>query len=220
MPDRTNIILRVICLLYLSMFCTLAVGAQKKKQAPPPQPTTGSIKGRVRVAGDGGAGNISVTLHQGEREVARAETNPKGEFEFDRLDPGNYSLTLRKPGLQVGRMDALEVRAGKVVNLKDRLYLAVDEGSIAFLKGSVFNKEGLSLSGVRIEVVLVRADGSEKKINSAVTNSLGAFAFRLPPASARYRVTAKGGGMEVSKEVEIDGAAIFRVALELAPPTK
>lgn len=216
MPDLKSYALRIICALALSLSGALAVVAQKKQAAP----TTGSIKGRVRAGGESGAGNVKITLLDGEREVAHAVTNAKGDFEFNDLRPGVYGLTLRKPGLQVGRMDELKVSAGKTVNLKDRLYLAVDEGSIAFLKGSVFSKEGRSFGGARIEVVLVRSDGSEKKINSAVSNSLGAFSFRLPPGLARYRVTAKANGMEASKEVEIDGPAIFRVALELAPAAK
>lgn len=216
MPDLKSNALRIICALALSLSGALVVVAQKKQAAP----TTGSIKGRVRAGGESGAGNVKITLLDGEREVAHAVTNAKGDFEFNDLRPGVYGLTLRKPGLQAGRMDELKVSAGKTVNLKDRLYLAVDEGSIAFLKGSVFSKEGRSYGGARIEVVLVRSDGSEKKINSAVSNSLGAFSFRLPPDAARYRVTAKANGMEASKEVEIDGAAIFRVALELAPAAK
>lgn len=216
MPDLKSNALRIICALALSLSGALVVVAQKKQAAP----TIGSIKGRVRAGGESGAGNVKITLLDGEREVAHAVTNAKGDFEFNDLRPGVYGLTLRKPGLQAGRMDELKVSAGKTVNLKDRLYLAVDEGSIAFLKGSVFSKEGRSYGGARIEVVLVRSDGSEKKINSAVSNSLGAFSFRLPPDAARYRVTAKANGMEASKEVEIDGAAIFRVALELAPAAK
>lgn len=215
---RNSTVIRVICLLSLCAGGVLAVHAQKKTAST--QPTTGVIKGRVRVGGEGGAGNISITVQQGEREVAHATTNAKGDFEVKALDPGVYGLTLRKPGLQVGRIEDLKVIAGKAVDLKGRLYLAVDEGTLAFLKGSVFSKEGRSLPGARIEVVLLHPDGSEKKINSAVTNSLGAFAFRLPPANARYRVTAKADGMQASKDVEIDGAAIFRVALELAPAAK
>ena len=214
--------LRVICLLCAcALAAPAAAPAHAQKNKKPPPPTTGGIKGRVRVGGDNTAADIGVTIRQGEREVARLTTDTKGEFEVGNLEPGVYGLTLRKPGLQVGRMDDLKVSAGKVVNLKDRLFLAVDEGSIAFLKGSVFSKAGKSLGGVRIEVVLLRADGSQKKVNSAVTNSLGAFSFRLPPASARYRVTAKADGLETtSKEVEIDGASIHRVALELGPPAK
>lgn len=221
MPYTKSRTLRVLCLLAA---CALAFAAaparaqkNKKTKQAAAQPTTGGIRGRVRVGGDNTPADIGVTIRQGDREVTKLTTDAKGEFQIGNLEPGVYGLTLRKPGLQVGRMEDLNVTAGKVVNLKDRLYLAVDEGSIAFLKGSVFSKGGRSLQGVRIELVLVRSDGTEKKINSAVTNSLGAFSFRLPPAAARYRVTAKGGGMETVKDVAVEGASIHRVAIELAP---
>lgn len=221
MPYLKSHTLRVLCLLAA---CALAfaaaaapVRAQKNKKQPAAQPTTGGIKGRVRVGGENTPADIGVTIRQGDREVAKLTTDTKGEFAVNNLEPGVYGLTLRKPGLQVGRMDDLEVKAGKVIDLKNRLYLAVDEGSIAFLKGSVFSKSGRSLAGVRVELLLVRADGTEKKVNSAVTNSLGAFSFRLPPAAARYRVTAKGGGMETVKDVDIEGASIHRVSIELGP---
>ncbi len=223
---RKSNTLRALCLLAA---CALAAAAapppaahaQKNKKQPAAQPTTGGIKGRVRVGGNNTPADVGVTIRQGDREVAHLSTDAKGEFEVGNLEPGVYGLTLRKPGLQTGRMEDLKVSAGKVVNLKDRLYLAVDEGSIAFLKGSVFDRDGRSLRGVRIEVVLVRPDGTEKKVNSAVTNTLGAFSFRLPPAVARYRVTAKADGMAATtKDVEIEGASIHRVAIELGPPAK
>jgi hypothetical protein len=206
--------------LILAMLLMTAVSVTHAQKQQPVMPTTGVIKGKIRVA-EGGPGNISVTVRRGEREVAQTTTNSRGEFSFEKLDPGIYGLTLRKPGLQVGRVEDLKLRAGKTIDLNDKLYLQIDEGTIAFLKGSVFDKEGRSIYGARVEVVLLRQDGSTKKIGNAVTNRLGAFSFRLSPSFARYRVTAKADGVQTSsKEVQIDGAAIFRVALELVPPVK
>ena len=108
---------------------------------------------------------------------------------------------------------------GKVRSLGDRVYLPVDEGSIAFLKGSVFSAEGRSVEGARVELARVLADGSAQKIDGRVTNDLGEFSFRLTPVAARYRVTARYGGLlPVSKEIDIEGAAIFRIALSLGQP--
>ena len=39
-------------------------------------------------------------------------------------------------------MEDIEVKAGKTRSLGDRLILTIDEGSIAFLSGSVFNADG------------------------------------------------------------------------------
>lgn len=177
---------------------------------------TGGVRGRVKV-GAGDPSGISVTVRRDDQEVRSARTNAKGEFEVAGLAPGRYSLTFRKAGLQVGRMN-VEVRPGKFVSLKDKLFLPVDEGAIAFVRGSVFTQAGGSFAGAQVELELIREDGSAKKMDSRVTNSLGQFGFRLTPEAARYRVTARADGMETATaEVSVDGAAIFRVALTLAP---
>ena len=45
--------------------------------------------------------------------------------------------------------------------------------------------------------------------------------FRLTPDVGKYRVTAKpSGGEPVSKDVEIDGAAVYRIALSVKPAAK
>jgi len=177
--------------------------------------TTGSIRGRVRVEA-GTPADVVVIAQQGEREAARTKTNGRGDFIIAGLAPGRYSLTFRKPGLSVGRIDDVEVKAGKTRQLGDRLIMTVDEGSLALIRGSVFTAEGRSFPGVRVELARVEPDGTLKKLDGRITNETGSFGFRLPPAPARYRITAKADGMETaSKDIEVDGAAIYRLALQL-----
>ena len=182
--------------------------------------STGGIKGKVRVE-TGTPGGVSVVIRQGEREIGHLVTDKNGDFVIQRLTPGIYGLTFRKPGLSVGTIENIEVKAGKARSLGDHLVLTIDEGSIAFIRGSVFNQQGLSVSGARIELVRIQDDGSAKKIDGRLTNETGSFVFRLSPEPARYRVTVKPNGAEsVSKEVEVDGAAVYRVALSLPPAPK
>jgi hypothetical protein len=214
----------------LKIFLTLAAlllsfaaagDAAQKKKSKKPEPTTGGIAGRVRVDSGSTPGDISITVRQGETEVSKTTTNARGEFEIQGLAPGSYSLTLRKAGLQVGHMENVEVKAGKTLSLKDHLFLPVDEGSIAHLRGSVFTAEGRGVGGARVVLARIEEDGSLKKIDDRVANSYGMFAFRLSPAHAKYRVTAKADGMQAgTQDVEIDGAAIFRVAVTLTPSPK
>jgi hypothetical protein len=181
--------------------------------------TTGGVKGKVREARNGsGADNVEVSVRQGEREVAHTNTNRKGEFQIEGLAPGIYGLTFRKPGLSVGRLEDVEVRAGKTRSLPDRLILTVDEGSIVFVRGSVFTAEGRSVPGARVEIARVQPDGSAKKIDARITTESGLFVFRLVGDTARYRISVWAGGVgPVTKDVEVDGPARYNVAVSLPP---
>jgi hypothetical protein len=186
--------------------------AQKKSQ-----PTTGGIKGKVRVDSSTTPEGVRVSLRRGEEVLAHAETDRKGEFELGGVAPGTYALRFQKAGLQTAELKPYEIKAGKVSSLGERVFLPVDEGSIAFLKGAVFSAEGRSISGARVELSLVRADGTLKKLDGRVSNESGEFSFRLQPQPAHYRVTAKGDDGEAAKDVQVEGAMVYRVALSLKP---
>ncbi len=182
--------------------------------------TTGGLKGKVRVE-VGSASGVQVIVRQGEKEVTRATTQSGGDFQINRLMPGVYGLTFRKPGLSVGTIENIEVKQGKVRSLGDRLILTIDEGSIAFIRGSVFTQDGHSVPNAKVELAKIQEDGNTKKIDSRITTETGAFAFRLSPEVGKYRLTLKVDSDEpISKEVDIDGAAVYRVALSLPPKTK
>lgn len=210
-------LLAAACAALFTLALTVPAAAQKKSKKP--EPTTGNIAGRVRVAAGATPAGITVTVRRGDEEVARRETNSKGEFEFQGLAPGTYGLTLRKAGLEVGRMEDIEVRAGRTISLKsENLFLGVDEGSIAHIRGSVFDTNGRSVGAAKVELARIEADGSVRKLDSRVSNATGSFAFRLTPERARYRLTAKADGAEpTTGEIDIDGAAIYRIALSLRP---
>jgi hypothetical protein len=206
MKTKTILVITLLCLL------SLTAVAQDK--------SLGAIKGKVRVETGTPAG-VAVIVKQGDREVMKGVTDKKGEFVVGRLTPGRYAVTFKKPGLNIGTIEDVEVKAGKTKSIGDNLMLGIDEGSIAFIRGSVFNQDGRSAPNVRVELARIMEDGTTKKIDGRVSNETGSFAFRLMPEAGKYRVTAKGGGGEpVSKDVEIDGAAVYRVALSLNIPPK
>ena len=178
--------------------------------------SSGSIKGKVR-AETGSAAGVTVVVRQGDNEVKRGETDKNGEF-LIRVAPGVYGLTFRKPGLSVGTIENVEVKAGKTRSLGDRLVLTIDEGSIAFIRGSVFNSEGRSVPNAKVELARLLEDGTVKKIDGRVTTETGSFVFRLSPQTAKYRLTVTGGSTPlVTKDLEVDGAAVYRIALSLPP---
>ena len=194
--------------LLLAAVCSAQGGAGR---------ANGGVKGKVKVDSGHTAGGVSVTAGRGEEVVARAETDPKGQFELSNLAPGVYTLTFRKAGLKTAQHREFEIRAGKTRSLPDKIFLPVDEGSIAFLRGSVFDSDGRSVPGAQVEIALLGAGGAARKIDGRVTTESGTFSFRLRPAAARYRVTAKAGGREAVKEVDVEGAMVYRVALSLSP---
>jgi hypothetical protein len=177
--------------------------------------TTGAIKGKVRVE-TGTPSGVSVIVRRGQTEVAHATTEKNGDFLVSRLAPGVYGLTFRKAGLSIGTIEDVEVKAGKTRSLGDHLILTIDEGSIAFLSGSVFSADGRSVPNAKVELARINDDGTVKKVDGRITTETGSFKFRLSPDPAKYRVSVKAGDADpISKDVEIDGAAVYRVALSL-----
>jgi len=177
----------------------------------------GAIKGKVRVE-TGTPGGVTVLVRRGEVEVTRATTDKNGDFVVSRLTPGKYGLTFKKPGLSIGSMEDIEVKAGKTRSLGDRLVLTIDEGSIAFVSGSVFTADGRSVPNAKVELSRILEDGTVKKIDGRITTETGSFKFRLSPDAGKYRVSVKRQGAEpVTKDVDVDGAAVYRIALSLPP---
>ncbi len=131
------------CLLALLLLA--APAAAQKKGKGKAEPTTGGVRGRVRVDGGASAEGVRVSLRRGggDEEVAHALTNRKGDFEIAGVEPGTYVLRFRKEGLKTAELKPYVVRAGKADSLGERVFMPVDEGSIAFVRGSVFSTEAL-----------------------------------------------------------------------------
>src|SRR6185436_9685253 len=188
--------------------------------APAQDKRTGAIKGKVRLE-KGSAEGVAVILRQADTEVGRVATDRKGDFLISRIPPGVYGLTFRKPGFAVGSIEAIEVKAGKTRSLGDHLVLSIDEGSIAFIRGSVFTEGGRSVPGVRVEISRVIDEQSTERLDARVTGETGEFVFRLPPDAGKYRLTLKAGNAQPeSKDVVIDGPAVYRTALYFKPLPK
>jgi hypothetical protein len=205
---RLHKFLKLVSGFALLLMIVVSVAAQDRN--------TGAIKGKVRVETGSPAG-VSILVRQGDREITRATTDRNGDFSIQRLTPGNYGLTFRKAGLGVSAIENFEIKAGKTRTL-DRILLPIDEGSIAFLRGSIFDSGGRSLPNARVELARILDDGSLKKIDGRITNETGSFVFRLTPQPAKYRVTVKADHMEpASQDVEVDGAVVYRIAISLQP---
>jgi hypothetical protein len=190
----------------LLVFSSSLVGAAQDK-------TSGLIKGKVRVE-RGSPSGVAVILLEGDREVTRVQSDKKGDFVISHIVPGVYSVRLRKPGLMVGTIEDVAVKAGQTRTLGDRLYLSVDPGSLALINVSVFDQNGRSVPDVRVDLMKVISDNQVEKIDTHETDESGQFIFRLSPAPAKYRLIIMASDAEhVSKDVEIEQAARYSVAL-------
>lgn len=183
--------------------------------APAFAQSTGGLKGKVRTPKGDGISGASVTARQKGTDVKTVRSDSKGNFAMDGLESGTYNLVFEAPGFSSGVLYNVEVKKRKVSDLPDRLMLSVDQGTQVIIRGSVFYKEGTSLTGAKVELERVNADGTTKRIATANTTATGEFTFRQPEGSAKFRVTASFKGVKGSKEVEVDSAAIYRLAISL-----
>ncbi|HEX8369819.1 MAG TPA: carboxypeptidase-like regulatory domain-containing protein [Pyrinomonadaceae bacterium] len=180
--------------------------------------STGGVKGKVRTARGGGIAEATVTARQKGQDVKTVTTDSKGEFILDGLESGLYNLVFTKNGYGAGTLYNIEVEKNKITNLPDRLILTTDQGTQVIVRGSVFNQDGVSLYGVKVEIERISEGGATKKVGSDFTSRSGEFTFRFSEGTAKFRVTASAKGASASKEVSVDNAAIYRLAITLNLP--
>ncbi|HJS51785.1 MAG TPA: carboxypeptidase-like regulatory domain-containing protein [Pyrinomonadaceae bacterium] len=175
---------------------------------------SGGVKGKVRGPNGKGISNAAISVLLDGKEVKSAITNTKGEFAVAGLAKGKYNILFDADGYSSGTLHAVEIGSG-VRDLGDRLILSQDRGNFVILQGSVFFKEGSSVTAAKIDLKQVNADGSTKSLGSTYTGTFGEFAFRRPPGAIKLRVTAKYKDASASKDVDVEEAAIYRVAITL-----
>lgn len=176
---------------------------------------TGSVKGKVRAMNGASISNATITARQNGEDKSSARSDSKGNFELRGLEPGVYTFVFDAPGYASGLRSNIAVRNGKTTDLGDNLRLMVDRGTLVIVQGAVFFKDGTSVTGAKIEVEKVNADGTTQKLNTVWTNYQGEFSFRKEQGAARLRFTAKYRDVSASKEVDVDTAEVYRLAISL-----
>ena len=173
---------------------------------------TGSAKGRVRsFRGDTIAG-ATVTARQDSKDIKTVTSDAKGEFKMTGLEPGVYNFVFDAKGYATGIKYGVEIKKGKTQDLGDKLYLQVDQGSRVIVHGSVFFKDGHSVTGAKVEIVKITDTGS-RKIVTTYTNFTGEFGFSQPEGKATYRITATYKDATATKDIEVDSAMVYRLAV-------
>ena len=175
---------------------------------------SGGVKGKVKAPNGRGIANALITVRQDGKEVRSSSTDSKGEFRIAGLSSGKYNISFDAVGYSEGTLHGVEIKNG-IRDLGDRLILSYDRGTFVIVQGSVFFKEGSSATGAKVELEQVNADGSTKSLGSTYSNSSGEFSFRRPEGAAKLRVTVKLKGVSATKDVDVEEAAIYRLALTL-----
>ncbi len=179
---------------------------------------TGGVKGKVRNVKGDGIGGATITARLDGKDVRTVKTDAKGTFEITGLQTGTYNFVFEKSGYGAGIKYNVEIKKKGTVNLGDNLVLMVDQGTLVLINGSIYNQNGRSITGAKIEIERISSDGSTKKVGSGYTNVSGEFTFRQPEGTAKFRVTASLKGVSGSKEIEVDSAGVYRLAITLNLP--
>ena len=201
-------------LVLLILFVAVSVGIALAQE-------TGSVKGKVRTTKGDGIAGVSITARQNGEDVKSTTSDNKGNFQLEGLKPGVYNLFFSKNGYGSGLMYNVGVQKKKTNDLGDRLILTIDQGTQVIIKGTVFDQDGRSVAGAKVEIEKVSSDGSTQKIGTSSTsyggepNARGEFTFKFSEGATKYRVTASVKGASASKEIEVSSAAIYRLAITL-----
>jgi uncharacterized GH25 family protein len=176
----------------------------------------GGIKGKVRNNKGNGISGATITARLDGKDVKTVTADSKGNFQMEGLKSGTYNIAVDADGYAIGVKYGVEIKNGSIRDLGDRLILAVDQGTLVIIKGSVFFKEGTSLTGAKVEIERVNDDGSTKSLGSTYSNYSGEFSFRPPAGVRKVKITAKYKGVEGSNEItDIVNAGIYRTAITL-----
>lgn len=179
---------------------------------------SGGAKGKVRSSKGDGLAGVAVTARKDGKDVKTVRTDSKGNFQMSGLSSGTYNFVFDKTGYSVGVKYGVEIKSGDVRDLGDRLVLGVDSGTLVLINGSVFDQYGRSITGARVEIVRISGGETSKKLGTVYTNVSGEFTFRQPEGAATFRITATAKGVSASKEVTVDSAARYRLAITLEIP--
>lgn len=181
--------------------------------------STGGIKGKVRDTKGDGIGSVTITVRQKGEDLKSVKSDAKGNFVMEGLKTGLYNVVFEREGYGSGVLYNVEVRKNKTGDLGERLVMRVDQGTLVIINGSVFNQFGGSVYGAEVKIERI-SGGSNKKVGESFTSQSGEFMFRFPEKADRFRVTASAKGASVSKEIEVGGAAVYRLSLILEIPVK
>jgi hypothetical protein len=205
--SKRSAVSRTAFLLLIAAYCLLLTAHATAQ--------TGGVKGKVRNMRGDAIADATITARQNSKDLSSTRSNNKGEFVLSGLEPGSYNFVIDAKGYAAGVKYGVEVKPGKTRELGSSLILMIDRGSQVLFRGSVFFKDGTSVPGCEVEVALVGDNGQTKTLTTLMTGISGEFSYRRPEGKATYRFTAKFRGSTAHKDMPIESAAIYNIAVSL-----
>jgi hypothetical protein len=167
-------------------------GAQCGQGGPAtPMPAPRVIVGLVTDESNRPLEGIAITISK-PRRVAR--TNAKGEFRIDSIEPGKYSITVRRIGFEPAATEIEVKQSGGSA----RICMAEEATHLAPLTTSVFRG---GLSGTISDTTYMLLPGAEVRAQAAnavaTTDSAGEFFLDLKKGEYAVVVQKKGYGRQI-----------------------
>ncbi len=175
---------------------------------------SGGVKGKVKNENEKGLSGVEVVTKMDGKTVKTTSTDSKGEFFVSGLADGSYVLAFDKDGYSAGSF-RVEIKKGKVRDLSDKNFiLTVDRGTMVNIQGTVFDQDGFSLPGAKVEIARLTGGNVWEKIKAIYSSQDGEFLFRFPSGQpTNYRVTVTYKDIEPQvKEKNTDFAGIYRLS--------
>ena len=193
--------------------------------ASPAFQKSGTLKGKVETEkGKPIAGAEVRAMCSRDRSVKETKTDEAGNYSIE-LKPDDYTVSFDAEGYQGGTLVQMQqVEEGKETTVKT-IRLEKADRRTSLVRGAVFNSNGVSLAGVRLKLTRVPTADEEKERKkvgsfsmSYTSNMHGEFAFRVPAARARYKVTASAEGYKTeTKLVDVSESESVPLAFSLEP---
>ncbi len=180
---------------------------------------TGSVKGKVRTEDGDSIADVKIIARRDGKDLKSTTSDRKGEFRINGLRPGRYNLVFDKYGFSSGVLYDVLIKEKKVNNLRDRLYMTVDEGTLVIINGSVFNQNGHSIYGATV-LIEEMDSGKPEKAGKLYSSRSGQFTFKFPEGKKKFRITASAKDVSAYKEIEVEEASVYRLAITLNIPEK
>jgi len=189
---------------------------------------SGTLKGKIETDKGKPIAGVEVrVLRNRDRSLKETKTDEAGNYSFE-LKPDDYTVSFDAEGYQGGTLVQMQqVEEGKETIVKT-IRIAKAGHRTSLIRGAVFDSRGASLPGARLKLERVPTDNEEKDNKqiksfslSYTTNSHGEFAFRVPAARARYKITAALNGFKTdTKLVDVNESEAVPLSFSLEPVKK